>query len=233
MKKVFSVLIVVLMVVGVVSAQDGQMKAIQAGDESINFTFGGLGAFTLGAAGISGGISGSYFLSSDAAVRVGLQVRSNSTETPWNDLSGNNTNPGSDGSTSAFSLGVGADYLMYMGQSGRVRPYLGAGVWVTMNSSTVTPAIANNAPNGTVTETKNGTFGDGMTLGLAGIAGAEFFLYPELSVSGEYGLTLFSMTSRSDTETSVKGQKPVTTKNGSATQILGFGAAGATVHIYF
>jgi hypothetical protein len=88
-----------------------------------------------------------------------------------------------------------------------------------------------NTTGGTQTETKNASPA-GTTFGLMGIAGAEFFIYPELSISGEYSLNLFSIMSKKDTETTVGGTT-TTIKNGSSTQLLGFGAAGATVHIYF
>ena len=200
-----------------------------------NFTFGGLGTFGLGAAGVKGGISASYFLTQESALRVGLQVYSNSTTTPWNDLTTNGTNPGSDGSTSTFGLGVGADYLMYINAiSPRVRPYLGLGVRVITQSSDSKPAVATSAPNGTLVETKNGTGGDGLTFGAAGILGAEFFIFNAISVSAEYQLNLFSETSSADMVTSIKGApSSVTTKQGSSTAILGFGSAGATLHIYF
>jgi len=70
-------------------------------------------------------------------------------------------------------------------------------------------------------------------LGLAGFVGAEFFIYPEVSISAEYQLTLFSLTSKSDKVESRKNKTDVTTKQGSSTQILGFGAANATIHIFF
>jgi opacity protein-like surface antigen len=208
--------------------------AAKAGATSFNFTFAGLGAFGIGPAGVNGGISLSFFLSNDAALRLGLQGILNSSTQPWNDNSGNATNPGTDGTTSSFGLGVGADYLMYASSiTPRVKPYLGAGVYVTMNSSSVKPAISDAAGTATVTETKNGNGNEGLSFGLAGIAGAEFFLYPEISVSAEYQLTLFSLTSKSDRVVSYKGSPSVTTKQGSATQILGFKTFGATLHIYF
>lgn len=233
MKKALVVVISSILVSGLALSQDVQ-PVVKQGAKSINFTFGGLGAFGLGAAGVNGGISGSYFLKDDAAVRVGLQVSLNSTTSPWNDFSGNGTNPGSDGSTSLFGLGIGADYLSYMSaMSARVKPYLGAGIRLMMQSSDSKPAIANSSPNGTLTETKDGTAGDGLTFGLAGIMGAEFFIYSEISVSAEYQLNLVSFTSRSDMVASFKGVSSITTKQGSATSILGFGSAGATLHIYF
>jgi opacity protein-like surface antigen len=233
MKKTIAVVVAAMLVSAIAFAQDVQ-PVVKAGARSMNFTFGGFGAFGLGAAGVNGGISGSYFMNQDAALRVGLQVYSNSTKTPWNDFTVGGTNPGSDGTTSTFALGLDVDYLMYMNaMTARVRPYWGAGVRVITQSSDSKPAIANSAANGSVTETKNGTGGDGLSFGLAGFMGAEFFLYPEISVSAEYQLNLISLTSRSDMVTSFKGISSVTSKQGSATSILGFGSAGATLHIYF
>lgn len=233
MKRLIALMTAALLVSSVLVAQEIQ-PAAKAGAKSINFTFGGLGAFGIGPAGVNGGISASYFLSNDAAVRVGLQVVSNSSTQPWNDLSGNGTNPGSDGSTSTFGLGVGADYLMYVpAMTPRVKPYLGAGVFVATNSSSTKPAISNTAGNGATTEIKNGNGNEGLAFGLIGIAGAEFFLYSEISLSAEYQLNVFSLTSRSDQVISYKANPSVTTKQGSATQILGFGTFGATLHIYF
>ena len=233
MKKLLIVMLAVVMVCGAAFGQDF-VPAAKAGAKSLNFTFAGLGAFGIGAAGVTGGFGVSYFMSNDAALRLGLQVKMTSSTTPWNDNSGNGTNPGSDGTASTFSLGVGADYLMYMyGMTPRVKPYMGLGFSIGMNSSDTKPGVSNTAGNGTVTEVKNGNGNEGLTLGLMGIAGAEFFLYPELSLSAEYQLNLFALTSKSDRVTSSKGLSDVTTKQGSSTQILGFGAAGATLHIYF
>jgi hypothetical protein len=210
------------------------IPAAKAGAMSFNFTFAGLGAFGIGPAGVNGGISVSFFLSNDAAVRLGLQGVLNSSKQPWNDFTPNGTNPGSDGTKSTLGLGVGADYLMYSSAiTPRVKPYLGFGAFFTMNSSDTKPALSNTVANGTIIETKNGNGNEGLSLGLAGIAGAEFFLYPEISVSAEYQLTLFSLTMRSDQVVSTQGNPDVTTKQGSATQILGFKTFGATLHIYF
>ena len=235
MKKALALVVASSLVVGMALAQEVQ-PVVRTGAKSINFTFGGLGTFGLGAAGVKGGISGSYFLTQESAVRLGLQVFSNSTTTPWNDLTPNGTNPGSDGSTSSFAFGIGVDYLMYINASTpRVRPFVGVGARVISQSSDSKPAVATSVPNGTLIETKNGTGGDGLTFGIAAIVGAEFFIFPAISVSGEYQLNLFSTTSNADQVVSFKGGVPpnVTTKQGSSTSILGFGAAGATIHIYF
>jgi hypothetical protein len=233
MKKTTVLMLAVVMVSSCAMAQEFK-PAVKTGSNSLNFTFGGFGTFGVGGSGILNGIGVSHFLSSDAALRLGLQVVYNSTKTPYNDPSGNGTLPGADGSTSAFGFGLGVDYLAYMPAfTSRVRPYLGGGVSLTLNSSDVKPAIANNSPNGSLTETKNGNATDGLSFGVAGIIGAEFFLYPEMSLSAEYKLNLLSITSRADRVSSFKGTGDLTTKQGSALQLLGFGAAGATLHIYF
>ncbi len=228
MKKFLAVVLAVVMMCGVVMAQD-MPAGSQAGAKSMNFTFGGLGTFGLAGTGPAGGLGISYFLSSDAAVRLGLQVRSTSSTVPFNPPPATPTATGSDGSTSSFTLGLGADYLMYMsGSASRVKPYMGAGVSFSMGTASSKTAVATG---GTATETKGGA-GTGITLGLMGIAGAEFYLYNEISISAEYALTLFSLTSPSDLEVTT-GATTVKTKSASTTQILGFGAGGATVHIYF
>jgi hypothetical protein len=236
MKKLTILVVAAIVIAGSLSAQDVR-PVLKSGAKSLNFTFGGFGAFGLGGAGVSGGLGMSFFTSSDAAFRLGLQAALNSSKTPWNDFTPNGTNPGTDGTSSSTLLGLGVDYLMYMNaMTPRVKPYWGLGIEVTSQSSDVKPSLSANPGNGAVTETKNGNTGDGLSLGAAGILGAEFFLYSELSLSAEYRLNLFSLTSRADKVVSSKtptDSYDVTAKQGSATQILGFGAGSATLHIYF
>ncbi len=228
MKRAITIVVAVLMISGLTYAQ-GVEPAVRAGAKSLNFTFGGFGSFGAGAAGIDGGISGSYFLSQSSALRIGLQVASASQTTPWQF-----TTPGSDGKRSVFSLGVGLDYLSYMSAlTPRVRPYIGLGVGFTLQSSSVKPTLPSPVPPGSLTETTGSVGGDGTSIGALGILGAEFFLYPEISLSAEYQLNLFTLTSSANTVQSYQGQPSVTTKNGSMTQILGFGSAGVGLHIYF
>ncbi|MGE5315012.1 MAG: outer membrane beta-barrel protein [Acidobacteriota bacterium] len=228
MKKLLTLLTLLLVTAGSLSAQDFR-PAVRSGARSLNFTFGGFGAFGIAGAGVSGGLGVSYFASSDVAYRLGLQAVYNKTTQPWTDAA-----PGSEGSTSNFGLGLGVDYLMYMsGMTSRVRPYWGVGVNVIYNTSSVKPPVALSAGTGTLIETRNGSDNDGLTFGVGGILGAEFFLYPELSLSAEYDLNLLSLTSRADRTLVRKNSPDFTVKQGSAMQILGFGAAGATVHIYF
>jgi len=215
MKKVLVLAVAIAMIFGLASAQD-VVPVAKTGSKSLNFTFGGLGAFGINPSGPNGGIGVSYFLNSDAAIRAGLQLGLATTSTPANPS-------GTDGSTSSLTLGIAGDYLMYM-NAGRVRPYMGAGIHFTTQSSDTKYVV--NGP-GTQDEQKGGT---PTTFGLAGIIGAEFFIYSELSLSAEYQLNIISLTSTSDLTNSNPSS---TQKGGSSLNILGFGGGGATLHIYF
>jgi opacity protein-like surface antigen len=217
MKKVLMLALAIAMVVGIASAQDVN-PAIHQGAKSMNFTFNGLGNFGIGPTGPSAGIGGTYFLSNEAAIRAGFQLGIATSSTPANAPAGFT---GTDGSSSAMSFGIGADYLMYM-NAGRVRPYWGAGFNFTTASSDVKYATI----GATQDEQKGNT---PTTVTLAGFMGAEFFIYSELSFSAEYQLNLISLTSYSDLTHSNPAS---TTKEPSTLNILGFGAAGVTLHIY-
>ncbi|MGA7162266.1 MAG: outer membrane beta-barrel protein [Bacteroidota bacterium] len=226
MKKVFILALALAMVFGLASAQD-VVPDVKAGSKSLNFTFGGLGAFGLFATGPNGGIGMSYFLNNDAAVRVGLQIQSTSSTIPANPGVGQT---GTDGSSSSFGLGIGADYLMYM-NAGRVRPYWGGGLQFIMNSNDSKPVVYNGATQG---EDKNDPAHGptGVTFQVAGFMGAEFFIYSQLSVSAEYQLNIVNINSPADNVQS-NGNNSITIKEPSTTTILGFGSGGATLHIYF
>lgn len=227
-------LVLVLLSLSPVSLAVAQVRpAIGAGAKSLNFTFGGFGGFGLTGTGPAGGVGVSSFLSGDAAVRVGLQVGSHKTTLTWT-----GSTAGNDGEESGLRVGASVDYLKYMGTAtSRVRPYVGGGVGVMRVSNKSMPAVATG---GTVTETKNdpggistpGFAAPGTTFDLHANFGAEFFLFNELSIAGEYGLNIFNRTSPSDME-EITGGTTVTTKGNPVTNILGFGAAGATVRIYF
>ncbi len=245
MKKLLIVVLAVVMVCGAAFGQDF-VPAAKAGAKSLNFTFAGLGTFGIGPAGVANfahfnpGFGASYFLSSDAAVRIGFQIAMPSSTIPANPPAGK---PGTDATQSAFSAGVGIDYLMYLyGMTPRVKPFAGLGIAFATNSTTEKSGTgAADGTNFVQTETKNNANGvningtayqAGTGLALQAIIGAEFFIYSELSISAEYDLNLLNLQSASD-QVSTQGPTSVTTKSPSFTQILGFGAAGATLHIYF
>jgi hypothetical protein len=71
-----------------------------------------------------------------------------------------------------------------------------------------------------------------VTFDLHANLGAEFFLFNEISITGEYGLNVFNRTSPANMQ-AITGGTTVTTRGNPTTNVLGFGAAGATVRIYF
>ena len=245
MKKLLIIALAVVMVCGAAFAQDFQ-PAAKSGAKSLNFTFGGLGAFGFGPTGLASvpnfnpGFGVSYFMSSDAAIRLGLQIAMPTMTSPANPPAGK---PGTDATASAFSAGVGLDYLMYMyAMSPRVKPYVGVGLFFAMNSTNEKSGTgAADGTNFVQTETKNNsngvningrTYQAGTGFGLQAIIGAEFFIYSEISISAEYDLNLFAVESAAD-QVVTNGPNSTTTKSPSFTNILGFGCAGSTVHIYF
>ena len=224
-----------LSVVASAAVAQGVNPAIKNGTKSLNFTFGGFGGFGLAGTGPAGGVGLSYFLKPKTAIRLGLQVRSYSRTLSWNSATGA---AGVDGRENGTSIGASVDYLKYVhAGTPRVRPFIGGGIGVTQISNKSQPAAATGA---TVTETRNSPAGfptagysaPGMTLDLHANLGAEFFLFNEISISGEYGLNLVNRTSPA-TMQAVTAGNTVTTKGNPTTNVLGFGAAGAMVRIYF
>ena len=224
MKRLSLVVTVILIFALNAFAQDVK-PAVGTGSKSLNFTFDGLGTFGLNGTGPWGGLGVSYFLDENTAVRIGWQVGYKDSTILYT-----NIGSGTDGGKSDLMLGFGGDYLMYMnGATSRVRPYMGAGIEMVFSSTNYTYAISSSAGTGVPTEIKSGS----LSLNLHAVAGAEFFIYPELSLSAEYGLNLFDYQKNKNTEYLYKNVSSVTVKNGSTITILGFGAAGATLHIYF
>lgn len=209
--------------------------AVKKGAKSLNFTFGGFGGFGLAGTGPAGGIGLSYFLNPDAAVRVGLQARSHTRTLSFN---GGVGATGVDGKETGLIVGGALDYLKYLrGATSRVRPYIGLGVGVLRVSNSTVPAAATgvtptqvkNAPGGVGTP---GFANPGMTFDVHANLGAEFFLFNELSLAGEYVLNIVSMT-RPANQDAITGGTTVTTKGNPVTTLFGFGTAGASVRIYF
>jgi len=200
------------------------MPSLTGGSKALLFSFGGLS--NLSANSYLGGFGAKYYLSSSMAVRAGLMFTSNSTTTPANPGTGQ---VGVDGSTSNTTIGVGGAIELHMG-TGRVSPYLGAGVqFSTTSTETKNAAVATPPAVPVQTVVKNA--GGNTTFTVYGMAGFEFFLWKEVSLSGEYRVG-FSSTSQKDQETTT-GPTTTTIKQGSATQI-GIAAQGVlTLGVYF
>lgn len=232
--KRFNLILVALLVVG--SEAGAQVvPAAKKGAKSLNFTFGGFGGFGLAGTGPGGGIGIAHFLSPVAAARVGLQARRHTRTLSFN---GGVGATGVDGKETGMIVGGALDYLKYLrGATSRVRPYIGVGVGVLNVSNSTVPAAAtgatptqvNNAPGGVATP---GYANPGTTFDVHANFGAEFFLFNEISLAGEYVLNIASMTSPANQD-AITGGATVTTKGNPVTTLFGFGTAGASVRIYF
>ena len=100
-----------------------------------------------------------------------------------------------------------------------------------MVSSTSTEnKTAVNTTGGAQTDTKNGGAA-GLTLGLGGIAGVEFFLTKEISLGAEYTLG-YALRSHYDL-TSTTGPITTTTKEGSTSTIAISNTGALTLSVYF
>jgi opacity protein-like surface antigen len=199
------------------------------------FSFSGLA--TLGASEFDGGIGAKYYLLDQLALRIGLPFAYANQSIPANAPAGST---GTDGSTSAvrFGLSAAAEYHLL---KTRVSPYVGGGLGFT-NTSTksktavVAPLTQSTTDNRAAGETIGGNgFAAGTAFDVGGIAGVEFFIVKELSLSAEYQLG-YLMNARSDQKvTTVVGTTTTTTttQEGTLSQ-FGISAAGVlTLSVYF
>jgi hypothetical protein len=224
-----------LTMVASAAVAQGVNPAVKSGTKSLNFTFGGFGGFGLSGTGPGGGVGISYFMNPSTALRIGVQVRSYKRTLTFNSPTGA---AGTDGHETGFIAGAAVDYLKYMhAGTSRVRPYIGAGIGATRITNDAVPAAATGV---TVTETRNAPAGlgaagfatPGVTVDVHANLGAEFFLFNEISIAGEYSLNVINRTSPASQE-AITGGTTVTTKGNPTTNVLGFGVVGATVRIYF
>lgn len=231
MRVLLLVVAILVLASGAVQAQD-VVPSISAGSKALLFSFSGLAFLNAGA--FDGGVGAKYFLSENLAVRGGLNFVSASQTVPANP---NPAQQGIDGSISATTIGVSAAAELHMGK-GRVRPFLGGGAAFAMTSTeNKSDEVGNPPPAQTVIknriggETIDGTNYQGATtLSVFGLAGFEFFLYKEVSLSAEYRLG-FTTSGLKDQEVTA-GTVTATTKAGTATGI-GFASSGAlTLAVY-
>lgn len=223
MKKFFFVLIVFSLVLTSANfAQDEVRPNFVYGKTAMLFEFDGLN--TLRANAFNGGIGAKMFFGPALAIRAGLQFASFSDENPDNPGVGQ---PAFDEESSytTFGLTAGVEYHI---RAGRVSPYVGAEV----SFSTTSTEIKNPGNNaGTIEGAAVNNVAGGTQIGVGVLAGAEFFLFRELSLSAEYQLGFVSQ-SNADVKTT-QGTITQTTKGGS-TSIIGIQSQGTfTLAFYF
>lgn len=232
MKKIFIVLFISLLTVSSVSmAQDDNYPATASGSTALLFEFNGFD--NLRANNFEGGMGAKMYFTRNLALRGSLQFAHANVDIPANPPAGQT---GTDGSQSGTTFGLSVAVEYHLAQR-RVSPYIGGGASFSSTSTESETATIGNTPQVTVKnrfggENVNGqTFTAGTEFGIFALAGAEFFLFRELSLSAEYRLG-FSSLSQKDQEATV-GNTTSTTTGGSAT---GFGITSQgvfTLAFYF
>jgi opacity protein-like surface antigen len=223
----------ILMIPASTSFSQDFTTSVGQGAKAMLFSFSGLSV--LGANEFDGGIGAKYYIMDPLALRVAIPFSYANQSIPANAAPGL---VGTDGSTSAvrFGLAVAAEYHLL---KTRVSPYVGGGLGFS-NTSTkaktavVAPATQSIMENRATGETIGGNaFVAGTAFNVGALAGVEFFIVRELSLSAEYQLG-YSMTARADQKlTTAPGATPITTKEGTLSQ-FGIAAAGVlTLSVYF
>jgi opacity protein-like surface antigen len=226
----------VVTAVSFVSAQEFA-TSVEQGKWAGLFSFSGLSY--LGAGSYNGGIGAKFYLSNNMAIRGGLQfahasldVLPTPTPTP--------PNSGLDGYRHGTKFGVSAAVEYHLLPT-RVSPYIGGGAGFSSASTEDKTAVIGNPPNEQnqqVTKNLNGgetikgiTFDPGLSLNVGALAGVEFFITKEVSLSAEY-LIGYSMLSPSDQEVTL-GPTTTTTPAASSSSINVSATGVLTLAIYF
>lgn len=128
-------------------------------------------------------IIGKYFVTDTKAYRLGARLGINST-TAKNELTDLPNYTEDIATTSSFDLGLTGGMEFRRGIS-RLQGYYGAEVGVAVGSGSTTFKYGDpSAPTSPLQKSKNGfLFG----LGVRGFAGVEYFVFPKISVGGEFG----------------------------------------------
>jgi hypothetical protein len=177
------------------AAEENVTPAMGLNAKGLLFTFNGLAMLGTGA--FNGGIGGKFFFMENIAGRAGVQFLMVNKTVPANPPVGV---AGTDGSQSAFQIGI-SPAIEYHLSKARLSPFIGGGILFsstsTKNKSAVTGGAASveiqNAANGENID--NTVYYAGMTFGISGLGGVEFFITNEISLSAEYQVG-FSLISR-------------------------------------
>jgi hypothetical protein len=229
MKKQLGILALAVLVISVsVASADDFTTSVNAGSKAMLFEFSGLSALAANA--YQGGIGGKYYLLDPLALRASLLFGFADQGTPAPAAGG------SAGDANAFSIGLnaGAEYHLL---KTRVSPYVGGTLGFVSTSTSEKDAVATGVTAPTTTNAAAGQMVNGVTyfsgfgFNVAAIAGVEFFIIKELSLSAEYRLG-YGITAPYD-EKQTTGAVTVTTKSG-ARQALGITSVGAfSLAFYF
>jgi hypothetical protein len=230
-KKLLAAVMTILFVQTLALGQ-GVTPDLAKGKTAMLFSFSGLS--NLSAGNFEGGLGVKYYYKEGVALRLGLQLATANRDLPANPPAGVQ---GTDGEQSGTRLGISAAAEWHRG-AGRANAYLGVGVgFATTSTESKNPVVG--ASSQTVVKNNDngetiagvGTFLGGANLNVFALAGAEFFVFKEVSLAAEYRLG-FSSLSRADEEIT-SGNQTITTKVGGSSG-LGITNSGVlTLAFYF
>ncbi|MBN2188445.1 MAG: outer membrane beta-barrel protein [Chitinispirillaceae bacterium] len=220
--------VTVAMAVSFASAQEFTTAAAQGSWAGL-FTFNGLAY--LGAGDYNGGLGVKYYLANNMAIRGGLQFATYGYVNYANPPAGQT---GIDGEESAMQIGINGAFEYHLA-TGRVSPYVGAGFGFTTTSTEELSEEVGNPPPAQ-DKTVNGRLGvgpydAGTALSLGALAGLEFFVTKEISLSAEYWLGYTSL-ARADEEFTT-GSTTTTYKIGAEGDINITTTGAITLSVYF
>jgi opacity protein-like surface antigen len=225
MKRIFhilSILVVCVVACNVARAQSTTPKT-SSGDKALLFSINGFGTFGVGSSLIGsvpvGGDSDQVFpfvgfgmklyISDRTALRGALGFGLSSKSTP----NGADSIPKTTSSTT--TIGIAPAIEFHMMNAGPVSGYLGAFVLFATSSSSTTPRGVDSLKSS----------GSGMTFGVGGILGAEFFPWSNISLAAEYQLGL--------SVTSTSSEFRNTTTDGPTITNVGIGSLAVILGVYW
>ncbi len=205
---------------------DDVTPPIAANAKAALFTFSGLSNIAAGA--FNGGLGGKYYILDPLALRASLLFSLADQGTPAPAAGGT----AGDANTWSVGLNVGAEYHLL---KTRVSPYVGGALGFVSTSTSEKDAVLTGAPQYTVTNAPviiNGTTypAGGFNFNIAALAGVEFFIIKELSLSAEYRFG-YSVTAPYDQKTTEPNVAPV--KNGAITNFGIYAIGALTLGFYF
>lgn len=196
---------------------------------------------SIAGAGITYGLPGElrfrYFLSDNAAVRARIGLGSNSTT---NSVT-NGTNTAEIKTNNGFGLSLSPGYEMHFEGTSKLSPYWGGQLnFVMQGGRTVDVTNANvAAPTPAQINTANkysSKDGSTITFGLSAFMGADYYIADNVFIGGEFGLGLFSTTSKGEgTETATTGgtENKTTQPKSSSMDLFGVTTGGVRLGFVF
>ncbi|MGA2506712.1 MAG: autotransporter outer membrane beta-barrel domain-containing protein [Chitinispirillaceae bacterium] len=220
----------IVMAVSFAFAEDF-VTSVAPGSKAMLFSFSGLS--NLGANTFNGGLGGKYFLTDVLALRGSLNYGHSHADVYPDPLpvTGQTEYDGFDNLTT-MGISVGAEY--HFGKA-RVSPYAGGQFLLSYTTSDSKDAGTANPPNVFYqTEFQDISPAAGTTFQISALAGVEFFLTKELSLSAEYQ---FGFSSLSHSDAKMIQQTPTGTQTTTA-KIAGSSAFNVsttllTLSVYF